>query len=998
MSNRDNIRAALACIPADDRELWLRIGMAIHSEHPDDDGFTLFDDWSRSGDTYDARAVRDTWRSFKPGRVTLGTLWHEAKARGYRPAAPIVPEPAAERERQQRQRAERRAAEEVNYRARADRAAREAARLWAEASATGSSPYLQRKRVQGRGVRYLVDGTVLVPVRNAAGELVNLQRIAPTKPTPEEEQRGRREKRFLPGGRKSGCWHLIGAADGADLVMVCEGFATGCSLFEATGRPVAVAFDAGNLLKVALALAELYPSARLLIAGDDDRDTAARTGTNPGRDKATAAARAVQGLAVFPDGLPEGMGSDMNDLAQHAGADAVRVLIDRAAGELVAGVVQTPAPRGRRQRTEGQGGPQRRATGSTGTDAPPSPDEAHSGPPDAAGDPSDDADGPPVAPAAMFDRFAVGAEGVFFTEHDNDGRERAPLWVCSRLAVTARTRDGDGDGWGYLLEFDDPTGKPRTWAMPARMLAGDGAEYRAVLLGMGLRIASGTKARNLLTQYLQTRQPAEIARCADRVGWHGRAFVLPRETIQRQPADGDNAPERIVYQTDGPSENPFRQRGTLATWRDKVAALCVGNSRLTFAASCAFAGPLMRPASIASGGVHFRGESQSGKSTAQYLAASVYGDRSYKQSWRATDNALEAVAAQACDCLLILDELAQVDPKSAGEVAYMLGNEAGKSRSTRSGQTRPRLTWRLLFLSTGEVSLADHMAEGGKRVRAGQEVRMVNIPAEVTPGTCFETTHGIEGGAAFAQHIDRVTVEAYGHAGRVWLQWLVDHVDTLRDRTREGIDRLTGAWVPDAASGQVHSVGRRFALVAVAGELATAAGVTGWAEGEATAAAKACFLAWLQARPGGIGNAEQAQMLTQVRRWLQLNGAGRFTWWHRAMDDRAPDKGLRAGFRRMMTADGKPIHKNTDHMREYGEEVQPPDAEDSTVDHFVFAPVFDAEACEGFDPGAVKRLLRDRGHLVPDKGRPFDCKPRLPGLGPTKCYRIRASIFEGDDD
>ena len=138
-------------------------------------------------------------------------------------------------------------------------------------------------------------------------------------------------------------------------------------------------------------------------------------------------------------------------------------------------------------------------------------------------------------------------------------------------------------------------------------------------------------------------------------------------------------------------------------------------------------------------------------------------------------------------------------------------------------------------------------------------------------------------------------------------------------------------------------------------------------------------------------------MMSQVRRWLQLNGAGRFTWWHRALDDRAPDKGLRAGFRRMVTAEGRPVDKDADHLREFGEKIDAADAEKTTVDYYVFPEVFDAEACEGFDPLALKRLVRDAGHLVPDKGRPFDCKPRLPGMGPTRCYRIRSSIFAGAD-
>ena len=107
-------------------------------------------------------------------------------------------------------------------------------------------------------------------------------------------------------------------------------------------------------------------------------------------------------------------------------------------------------------------------------------------------------------------------------------------------------------------------------------------------------------------------------------------------------------------------ENTFRVKHDAAAWRDRIGALCVGNSRLVFAVACAFAGPLLRPAGMESGGFHIRGDSSSGKTTALRLAASVYGGPSYMQRWRTTDNALEAIAAQHCDSLLILDELAQV--------------------------------------------------------------------------------------------------------------------------------------------------------------------------------------------------------------------------------------------------------------------------------------------------------------------------------------------------
>lgn len=958
---RDEIRDALSYIPADlPRREWAIVGMALKSELGDA-GFDLFDEWSKRGDTYEAKGTKATWRSVKAGgKVGPGTLFHMAAQHGYKPAesAPAPQPTAAELKAAAQAKAER-IASDIAERERNHRAAAElAAQQWARASSEGESHYLERKGVQAHGVRFGPGRVLLIPMRDAAGELWNVQTIKPAKPTD-----GSPEKLFARGGRKTGLWHWIGTPEAAPVLLIAEGYATAASVFEATGRPVAVAFDAGNLAPVAKAIRKAFPAALIVLAGDNDTDTEAKTGTNPGRVKAAEAARAVRGRVVCPgaEALAPG-GSDFNDMAAHGGIEPLRALIEATIAE---GPQSAPSNPGKATPT-------------------PARNEA----------PAD----PPEPGAAVWDPFTSNADGVWFSERDPNGTLKRPQWLCSPLAVTATTSDADGGGYGYLLEFVCPRGKLQRWAMPARMLAGDGAEYRATLLNAGLRIAPGVKPRGQLTTYIQTRAPAEMAQCTDRIGWHGRAFVLPRETLHRAPAEGEADPERIVFQTDGTAESAFRGRGSLAQWRERVAAPCVGNSRLLFAVCCAFAGPMLRPSGTESGGFHLRGDSSGGKTTALRLAASVWGGANYLQRWRATDNALEAVAAQHCDGLLILDELAQVDPKTAGECAYMLANEQSKARSNRNGQPRPRLTWRLLFLSAGEIGLAQHMSEGGKRARAGQELRMADVPADAG-ASCgiFEALHGHEGGAVFADVLNRAAEAFHGTAGRAWLEWAVANVDTLKARTRAGIEDLAGQWVPDAASGQVHRVGRRFALAAVAGELATEAGLTGWPKGECTRGVRQCFEAWLATRQGGIGNSEEAQMLTQVRKWLQLNGAGRFTWWHRGLDDRAPDKGLRAGFRRMVTADGTPVKSNSDHQREFGATVQASDAEETTVEHFVFPAVFEAEACEGFDSRAVLRLLRAAGHLTPDKGRPFDCKARLPGMGPTKCYRIKATIFEDED-
>ncbi|HEY9094201.1 MAG TPA: DUF927 domain-containing protein, partial [Hydrogenophaga sp.] len=542
------IRAGLAYIPANQsRDEWARIGMAIKSEFPDATGFDLFDQWSASDpDRYNAKDVKATWRSIKAGGgVGIATLLHLAKEHGFAlPKSGQASEPpsADEMARRERERTERQQAEQARIDTGHAQAADQAAKQFADASDNGESPYLVRKGVQGHGVRFAAGGRLLVPMRDGAGKLWNLQSIAPTKP-----KDGAPEKLFLKGGRKSGLWHLVGsvASDEAPpVVLIAEGLATASTLFEALGYPVATAFDAGNLGHVARALRKLWPAALLVLCGDDDKATEASTGHNPGREKATAAARAVCGLAIFPEGLPPG-GSDFNDLHAHHGG---------AAGlEVVRGIVQSAID----------------AHAQSASEPPDSAPDAPQGKPKgkASKAPRGGAGGPQEGgnnAAPDWDRFDVTEGGVFYRGVDRDGKPTAPEWVCSRLEVEAATRDQDGNGWGYLLTFSDLLNHPKQWAMPSRMLAGEGGEYRAALLSMGLRIATSPRARNLLTQYIQSRQPDAFATCTDRIGWHGRAFVLPHETI------GDGA-ERIVFQSESAQPNTFGEKGSPEQWAQRIA-------------------------------------------------------------------------------------------------------------------------------------------------------------------------------------------------------------------------------------------------------------------------------------------------------------------------------------------------------------------------------------------------------------------------------------------
>ena len=183
-----------------------------------------------------------------------------------------------------------------------------AAALLSQADTATVHPYLSRKGVQPHGVKAFGD-RLLIPMRDTAGKLHSLQTITPDG-----------DKRFHPGGRVKACYHAIGKPAG--LLVVCEGYATGASIHEATGHAVAVAFNAGNLLAVAAVLHKKYSALTIVMAADDDW----RTEGNPGLTSAKQAAMAVGGVVVrphFPTDRPP-KATDFNDLAVIAGLDAVR--------------------------------------------------------------------------------------------------------------------------------------------------------------------------------------------------------------------------------------------------------------------------------------------------------------------------------------------------------------------------------------------------------------------------------------------------------------------------------------------------------------------------------------------------------------------------------------------------------------------------------------------------------------------------------------------------
>jgi putative DNA primase/helicase len=172
------------------------------------------------------------------------------------------------------------------------RAAKAAQRAWSLARVEGHCAYLDRKRVGAHGVRFSGRGNLIIPMTDNRGAIHGLQIVYGD---PSAKEAKGRDKEYWPRGMtKRGHYHLIGGP--TDLVLIAEGYATAASIHEATGLPVAIAFDAGNLLPVAQALAARYKRARLLLCADDDYQTPG----NPGATAAHAASLAVSGAVFTP--------------------------------------------------------------------------------------------------------------------------------------------------------------------------------------------------------------------------------------------------------------------------------------------------------------------------------------------------------------------------------------------------------------------------------------------------------------------------------------------------------------------------------------------------------------------------------------------------------------------------------------------------------------------------------------------------------------------------
>lgn len=546
--------------------------------------------------------------------------------------------------------------------------------------------------------------------------------------------------------------------------------------------------------------------------------------------------------------------------------------------------------------------------------------------------------------------FTLSDEGLFCIDKKGN-----PTQISNYIKVIAFTRSSDGIS--KLAEFRDYKNDLRRTIVKPKMLSKDGDAIRVHLVSHGFVYSGTSLSKRKLFEYISSSVPKKETILLSRTGFFEDVYIRSDRVIGKTK-DG-------VILDDSVNDESIAIAGTLQEWNENIARYCIGNSRLSFAISAAFASILMKSCDLQNFGFHFVGNSSSEKTTCLNVAASVFGTPQYVVTWKATDNALENVAYKHNDALLILDELSEVSPSKAGEVAYMLANGQGKKRLDKNCEARETLSWRLIFLSSGEVDLTSHMAEENKTSKAGQKVRLLNIPAKANEKSfgIFEDLHDFKDGAEFSNYLRSASAKYYGTPAVAFIEKVLEEKESLRKQFEQEYQKLKMQYLPEKSEGQDQRAFERFMFAGFAGELAIKYGILNFPQGTSRRAAIACFNSWLEDKDG-VGDDENRQILEHVKGFFELHAHSRFFDLAGVSDQKISNM---AGY--------KSIYKDA-------------------VTFFVSPSVFQNEICKRFNRKTVINLLIEKGFLQKDHNGDYRQQKWTP-YGNKKVYVISGKILLG---
>lgn len=748
----------------------------------------------------------------------------------------------------------------------------------------GESDYLQSKGLTGFNYPVMSDGSLLLPLVDESGAVVAAQTITP-----------QGEKRLLTGSAKRGAYHAVNAPGQPQKVIIAEGLAT--TLSTHLMRPDALtvcAIDAGNLLPVAEVMRRKYPEAKITIAADNDYHD---DQPNTGKEAAEKAALSVAGWVSLP---PTGYKADWNDYHQQHGLEAAAAAFHDSTyqpqGESV--TVQLTAI----------GGGKITAT-----------------------------DSDPLKP-----RIESRKDGVFWVSPkvDKDSGEiiNNESWLSSPMDVIGTGRD-DKDQYLILRWVAFGADTATTTAIPLADI-GEREGWRTMKAG-GINVTTKSSLRAILADWLQRSGSRALWRVAHATGWQCGAYIMPDGEIIGTPA------QPVLFSGRSSAAAGYTVAGTSESWRKSVARLAYGNYAMMTGIAAALTAPLIGLVGADGFGIHFYEQSSAGKTTTANVASSLYGNPDLlRLTWYGTALGLANEAAAHNDGLMPLDEVGQgADPVSVSQSAYALFNGVGKLQGAKEGGNRDLKRWRTVAISTGEMDLETFIATAGRKTKAGQLVRLLNIP--LSKAVRF---HDHQNGKQHADALKDAYQHHHGAAGREWIKWLANHQQQAIDTVRECEARWRSL-IPADYGEQVHRVGARFAILEAA--LILGSVVTGWDVQACRDAIQHSYNSWV--REFGTGNKEHQQIVEQCEAFLNAHGLSRYAPFPYDQSD-LPIRDL-AGYRAKGNHDADPMI------------------------FYTFPAAFEGEIARGFNAKQFAETIKNAGMLTPPaSGRGYQRKsPRING-------------------
>ncbi|MCU7123269.1 DUF927 domain-containing protein [Salmonella enterica] len=513
--------------------------------------------------------------------------------------------------------------------------------------------------------------------------------------------------------------------------------------------------------------------------------------------------------------------------------------------------------------------------------------------------------------------------------------------LCDPLVVEGIGMD---DAERFLILSWTPAGsrEKHIEAVPMRSI-GDREGWARLRAG-GLFTAANPRLRNVLADHLLRSGRGELWHIISLTGWQHGAYIMPDGEIIGKPA------KKVMFYGRSAAASGYTLAGTAQSWRDNVAVLVAGNPSMMLGVAAAFAAPLVGLVGADGFGVHFFQQSSAGKTTTANIASSLYGNPDLlRLTWYGTALGIANEAQAHNDALMPLDEVGQgSDARAVATSAYTLFNGVGKLQGAKEGGNRELKRWRTVAISTGEMDIETFLGSGGLKPKAGQLVRLLNVPLEKAM-----VFHGLPSGKAHADALRAACMENHGAAGREWVRWLADHPQEAQEATSTARERWRGL-IPESYGEQVHRVGERFAIMEAA--LLLSCHITGWDAQACRDAIQHNFNAWV--KEFGTGNKEHQQIIEQAEAFLNAHGSSRFAPWPYCPES-MPIRDL-AGYRNKGSHDDDPMI------------------------FYTYPATFENEIATGFNYKQFAKVLANSGMLQQgDKGRLKKRALRIDGRQPV---------------